>query len=66
MPASILFDSGASHSFISIRYVNTNSLPCLTMRRPMVVIKGPFETTYMSHKIVVTIMGRKFCSAPRL
>jgi hypothetical protein len=61
MPASIPFDSGASHSFISARYVNTNSLSCLTMHIPMVVItpKGPFKATYMSHKIEVKIMGRK-------
>jgi hypothetical protein len=45
MLASILFDSRASHSFISTRYVNTHSLPCLIMHRPMVVIKpkGPFK-----------------------
>jgi hypothetical protein len=66
MTASILFDSGASHSFISARYVNTNRLPCHTMRRPMVVItpKEPFEVTYMSHKIEVTVMGIKFWAMP--
>jgi hypothetical protein len=62
MPASILFYSKASHSFISTRYVNANNLPYLAMCRPMVVItpKGPNEATYMSHKIEVTILGRKF------
>jgi hypothetical protein len=32
----------------------------------MVVItpKGPFEATYMSHKIEVIIMGRKFWAMP--
>jgi hypothetical protein len=36
------------------------------MCRPMVVItpKGPFEATYMSHKIEVTILGRKFWPMP--
>jgi hypothetical protein len=36
------------------------------MRRPIVVItpKGPFEATYMSHKIEVTIMGRKIWALP--
>jgi hypothetical protein len=64
--ASILFDSGASHSFISARYVNANSRPYLVMRRPMIVItpKGPYEATYMSHKIEVTILGRKVWAIP--
>jgi hypothetical protein len=62
MSASILFDSGALHLFISACYVNTHSLPFVIMQKPMVVItpKGPFEATYMSHKIDVTTMGRKF------
>jgi predicted aspartyl protease len=66
VPASILFDSGASHSFIYACYVHANSLPYLAMRRPMIVItlKGPYEATYMSHKIEVTILGRKFWAMP--
>jgi hypothetical protein len=31
--ASILFDSRATHSFISARYVNTNELPLQTMQK---------------------------------
>jgi hypothetical protein len=60
--ATILFDSGASHSFISARYVHANSLPYLALRRPLIVItpKGAYEATYMSHRIEVTILGRKF------
>jgi hypothetical protein len=66
MPTSILFDSVASHSFISARYVNANSLTYLAIRRSMVVItpKWPFEATYMIHKIEVTRMGRKFWAMP--
>jgi hypothetical protein len=62
VPAAILFDSGASHSFISARYVHVNSLPYFALRRPMIVItpKGAYEATYMSHRIEVTILGRKF------
>jgi hypothetical protein len=61
MPASIRFGSRALHSFIFARYVNTHSLSCLTMCRPMVVItpKGSFEATYMSHKVEVTITWGK-------
>jgi hypothetical protein len=66
VPATILFDSGAWHSFISSRYVHANSLPYLALRRPMIVItpKGAYEATYMSHKIEVTILGRKFWAMP--
>jgi hypothetical protein len=39
-----------------------HSIPLLIMCRPMVVItpKWSFEATYMSHKIEVTILRRKF------
>jgi hypothetical protein len=66
VPATILFDSGASHSFISASYVHTNSLPYLALHRPMIVItpKGAYEATYISHRIEVTILGRKFSAMP--
>jgi hypothetical protein len=64
--AAILFDSGASHSSISVHYVHVNSLPYLAMHRPIIVItpKWAYEATYMSHKIEVTILGRKFWAMP--
>ena len=34
IPATILFDSGATHSFMSARYANTNEIPLLNMRKP--------------------------------
>jgi hypothetical protein len=66
VPAIILFDSRASHSFISACYVHANSPTYLALRRPMIVItpKGAYEATYMSHKIEVTILGRKFWAMP--
>jgi hypothetical protein len=66
MLAAILFDSRASHSFIFARYVHANSLPYLAMCRPMIVItpKQAYEATYMSHRIEVTILGRKFWAMP--
>jgi hypothetical protein len=66
MLATILFYSGASHSFISARYVLANSLPYLALHRPMIVItpKGAYEATYMSHRIELTILGRKFWAMP--
>jgi hypothetical protein len=64
--ASILFDSGSSHSFIFARYVNSHDLPLITMHKPMLVItpKGPHDANFLSHKIDITIMGRNFWAIP--
>jgi hypothetical protein len=63
---AILFDSGATYSFIFARYVNTNELPLQTMQKPMIVItpKGPIEANYMTNRLTLTIMGREFWSMP--
>jgi hypothetical protein len=60
IPATILFDSGATHSFMSARYANTNEIPLLNMRKPMIVItpKGLVEANYMTRRLTLTIMGR--------
>jgi hypothetical protein len=62
IPATILFDSGATHSFMSARYAHTNEFPLQNMKTPMVVItpKGPVEANYMTHRLTLTIMGREF------
>ena len=62
VPAAILFDYGATHSFISARYVNTNELPLQNMQKPMIVMtpKGPIEANYMTNRLTLTIMGRGF------
>jgi hypothetical protein len=66
VPAAILFDSRAMHSFISARYANTNELPLQNMQEPMIVItpKGPIEANYMANRLTLTIMGREFWSMP--
>jgi hypothetical protein len=66
IPSAILFDSGATHSFISARYANTYELPLQNMKTPMIVItpKGPIEANYMTHKLTLTIMGREFWATP--
>jgi hypothetical protein len=58
--ATILFDSCAKHSFMSARYANTNEIPLLNMRKPMIVItpKGPVEANQMTRRLTLTIMGR--------
>jgi predicted aspartyl protease len=66
IPATILFDSGATHSFMSARYAKTNELPLRNMKTPMIVItpKGPVEANHMTHKLTLTIMGREFWATP--
>jgi hypothetical protein len=62
IPATILFDYGATHSFMSARYANTNEIPLLNMRKPMIVItpKGPVEANHMTRRLTLKIMGREF------
>jgi hypothetical protein len=62
IPATILFDSGATHSFMSTRYANINELPLKNMKTPMILIKpkGPVDASYMTHRLTLTIMGREF------
>jgi hypothetical protein len=64
VPATILFDSGAMHSFISACYANTNDLPLQAMQKPLIVItpKGPIEANYMTNRLTLTIMWREFWS----
>jgi hypothetical protein len=37
IPASVLFDSGASHSFISTQFVAKHSIPMCPMKQTMLV-----------------------------
>jgi hypothetical protein len=62
IPSTILFDSGATHSFMSARYANTNELSLKIMKTPMIVItpKGHVEANHMTHKLTLTIMGKEF------
>jgi hypothetical protein len=66
VPTTILFNSGATHSFISTRYVNTNELLIQIMQKPLIVItpKGPIEANYMTNILTLTIMGREFWYMP--
>jgi hypothetical protein len=66
IPVAILFDSRATHSFISARYATTNELPLQTMQKPLIVItpKGHIEANYITHRLTLTIMEREFWSTP--
>jgi hypothetical protein len=54
IPAALLFDSGATHSFMFARFATTNELPLQNMKTPMVVItpKEPVEANCNTTKAI--------------
>jgi hypothetical protein len=58
-PATILFDSGASHSFISSSFVVKHSLPIATMKHTMFVSSpgGEMRTKHICPAVSITIRG---------
>jgi hypothetical protein len=63
-PATILFDSGASHSFISSSFVTKHSLPIATMKHAMLVSSpgGEMRTKHICPAVSITIRGVDFPS----
>jgi hypothetical protein len=66
IPAALLFDSRATHSFMSAQFATTNELQLQNMKTPMVVItpNGPVEANFMTQRLTLTSMGREFWSTP--
>jgi hypothetical protein len=63
-PATILFDSGSSHSFISSSFVVKHSLPITTMKHTMIVSSpgGEMRTKHICPAVSITIRGVDFSS----
>jgi hypothetical protein len=63
-PATILFNSGASHSFISSSFVAKHSLPLATMKHTMLVssLGGEMRTKHICPAVSITIRGVDFPS----
>jgi hypothetical protein len=63
-PATILFDSGASHSFISSSFVAKHSLPISAMKHTMLVSssRGEMMTKHICPAVSITIRGVDFPS----
>jgi hypothetical protein len=61
-PATILFDSGASHSFILSSFVAKHSLPIATMKHIMLVSSpgGEMRTKHICPAVSITIRGVDF------
>jgi hypothetical protein len=63
-PATSLFDSGASHSFISSSFVAKHSLPIATMKHTMLVSSpgGEMRTKHICPAVSITLRGVDFPS----
>jgi hypothetical protein len=61
-PALVLFDSGASHTFISAEYVAKYFIPLCTMPGSMLVDSpgGNTRAVYQCLGVKIQIMGREF------
>jgi hypothetical protein len=61
-PATVLFDSGASHSFISSSFVVRHQLPITIMKQTMLVSSpgGELRTRHICPAISITIRGVDF------
>ena len=65
-PASVLFDSGASHSFISQAFVRNHSIPLCTMQNPILVNSpgGSMHTSYRCLPTSLSLRGGRVQSEP--
>jgi hypothetical protein len=65
-PASVLFDFGASHTFISAEYVAKYSIPVCTMPSSILVYSpgGNMRAVYQCLGVKIQIMGREFYANP--
>jgi hypothetical protein len=61
-PVTMLFDSGASHSFITSSFVMKHSLPIATMKHTMLVSSpvGEMRTKHICPAVSITIRGVDF------
>jgi hypothetical protein len=61
-PATVLFDLGASHSFISSSFVVRHQLPITIMKQTMLVSspRGEMRTKHICPAISITIRGVDF------
>jgi hypothetical protein len=62
----VLFDSGASHSFISTAYVGKHNLPLALLRCQMIVSSpgGDMPTRQLCPKVILKIRGVRLCRQP--
>src|SRR4051812_13383319 len=68
VPSTVLFDSGASHSFMSEAFAFSHNFKHDTMKPPMMVRTpiGQYRTTMLVPNTTVEIEGIKFLASPIL
>jgi hypothetical protein len=59
-PASVLFDSGASHSFVSNQFVEKHNLPMSLMKTPFSSPGGEMKTSHLCPRVNLKILGIDF------
>jgi hypothetical protein len=66
LSAVVLFDSGASHSFISAAYVKKHNLPMALLRSQMIVSSpvGDMPARQLCPKVNLKIRGGRLCRQP--
>jgi predicted aspartyl protease len=65
-PASVLFDAGATHSFITSQCAAKLNIPMSTMPRPMLVssTRGNMKALYKCNNVNLQILGKDFQADP--
>jgi hypothetical protein len=66
IPATILFESRASHSFISQVFIREHSIPLVAMRNPMIVNSpgGTISASYFYPSASISLKGVDFSVSP--
>jgi hypothetical protein len=62
IPATVLFDSGASHSFITYQFVAKYNLSTSSMKNPLIVssLGGEIKAGYICPQVEINMMGVDF------
>jgi hypothetical protein len=64
VPPTILFDSGATHSFITDQFIAKHNMPLSPMKKPLLVSSpgGDMKTSHLCPQVNLKIMGVDFPS----
>jgi hypothetical protein len=62
VPATVLFDSGASHSFITEQFVAKHDIPMSSMKTHLLIssLNGEMKSTYICPRVNLKIRGIDF------
>jgi predicted aspartyl protease len=62
VPATVLFDSGASHSFITEQFVAKHDIPMSSMKKHLLIssLNGEMKSTYICPRVNLKIGGINF------